>query len=396
MLQAAVSSSAAIDQLRTEGYIVLKSVLTPKDCDALQEHVLVTADAALAQSRSDLFGNIQQPENRNDLKLDLCPPVINALNSFAARCEPVLTDVVGGSVRIVELAAITSRKGAVAQQVHADTVHGVTRFLQSDVQLPTRDQNSEDSDQEGYEEDVGSVIRAVATDTALIFTALVALQDIAQDMGPTHVWPSTHTVAHHATLWSSAANGTKMSVAKADQEFGIAHLDMTLSKGDLVLYDSRTMHCGGANVSETARSVLCISCMGPGIRPDGTTWTMLSSLRNHLYLSSLPLLASAARTPANTSGSREVILPPPPVTNGSAGGKHAAATDLKEETLKEIPPLEDWEAAVQCSLCGRWRPCSAEEAPRLTGTEGGFQCPLLGFSCMKEQGYTDEEVDALF
>lgn len=64
-----------------------------------------------------------------------------------------------------------------------------------------------------------------------------------------------------------------------------------------MLYDSRTMHCGGENSSDKRRSVLCISCMGPGIRPDGTTWTMLPSLRNQITLTKLPLPA---------------IRPPPP------------------------------------------------------------------------------------
>ena len=36
------------------------------------------------------------------------------------------------------------------------------------------------------------------------------------------------------------------------QAFGIAHRKMTLRQGDLVLYDSRTMHCGGSSFSATA------------------------------------------------------------------------------------------------------------------------------------------------
>lgn len=70
-----------------------------------------------------------------------------------------------------------------------------------------------------------------------------------------------------------------------------------------MLYDSRTMHCGGENSSDKRRSVLCISCMGPGIRPDGTTWTMLPSLRNQITLTKLPLPA---------------IRPPPPQDRHSA------------------------------------------------------------------------------
>merc|ERR1740138_1521158 len=129
----------------------------------------------------------------------------------------------------------------------------------------------------------------------MIYTCLVALQDVDPDMGPTQVWPDTNTVEHHATLWSSATS-EKLYPAEADKAFGIVHKDMTLKKGDLVMYDSRTMHCGGANSSTKRRSTFVVSVMGPGIRPDGTTWTMLRSLRNRLTSRSFPLSLSSART----------------------------------------------------------------------------------------------------
>ena len=80
-------------------------------------------------------------------------------------------------------------------------------------------------------------VQAVATETALIFTSLLALQemvllkmllsgywhpketrdscavekDIEPNMGPTHVWPGTNTVEHHATLWGRALSQTAKS-----------------------------------------------------------------------------------------------------------------------------------------------------------------------------------------
>jgi len=386
--------AASVERLREDGYIVLRGVLSAAECDAVREHVLRTSDEAKAQGRNDLFGNIQEAEKRTDLKLDLCPPVIDALNSFGARCGPVLSQTMGGRVKVVELAAITSTTGAVAQPVHADTMHGVTRFLQSDIAMPTttREKEEGESEDEDAAEDLGSVIQAVATETALIFTALIALQDVEPDMGPTLVWPQTNTVEHHATLWGTAVSA-KLSVQEADKAFGIPHKKMALSKGDLVLYDSRTMHCGGENSSDKRRSVLCISCMGPGIRPDGTTWTMLPSLRNQITLTKLPLPASAARAPANTAECETVCLPAPAAAaNGGEAGKEESGGNEP----KPVPPVAEWNAAVQCTLCRRWRPCEADEAPKLTGLENGFQCPVLGFSCMQEQGCTEQELDALF
>ncbi|CAE8678872.1 unnamed protein product, partial [Polarella glacialis] len=125
-------------QLLEEGYIVLKGVLSAAECDALKEHVLLCTDEALRQGRNDLFGNIQEADSRSDMKLDLCEPVVQALNKFVDRSGGLFLEVMGGGVRVVELAAITSSNGAVAQPVHADTMHGVTRFLQSDIQIPDR------------------------------------------------------------------------------------------------------------------------------------------------------------------------------------------------------------------------------------------------------------------
>lgn len=390
----ATSGPKEANELIEQGYLVLEGALSHSCCDTLLEHVLATTQEARRCGRGDLFGNIQEAEHRADLKLNLCPPVIEALNSFGERCSHILMEVMGERVRVVELAAITSDPGAVAQPVHADTMHGVTRFLQSDVALPGGDGPEEDAEAAG--EDIGEIVRAVATDTALIFTSLLALQDITTEMGPTHVWPQTHTVEHHATLWGTAIGG-KLSIAEADKAFGVAHRKMILKKGDLVLYDSRLMHCGGANMSaEHRRSVLCISTMGPGIRPDGTTWTMLPSLRNRLLLRSLPLSASLANSPTNRWG-EDVTLPPLPESASSpqdSRSSNAEPARSDSENFKPVPPLEDWEAAVQCTLCSRWRACSAADAPRLTGLEHGFSCPAAGFSCLQEQGYSTEDINA--
>lgn len=386
-------ADAELQKLQREGYLVIQGVLEPSLCETLRQHVLLCTDEAQKQNRLDLFGNIQEADNRSDLKLDMCEPVIEALNRFSARCGDVLTRAMGGDAKIVELAAISSSKGAVAQPVHADTMHGVTRFLQSDIALHDATNPQEDSEDEDAVDDLGHVVQAVATDTALIFTSLLALQDIQPNMGPTHVWPGTNTVEHHATLWGSHITG-KLSVEGADEAFGVAHRKMTLRQGDLVLYDSRTMHCGGANMSDQRRSVFCVSTMGPGIRPDGTTWTMLGSLRGRLRLSDFPLSKDAVAAPtASSVADAGNALPLPSADVKTKLSKEAG---IQEAEQRGVPPLEEWQAAVQCSFCGKWRPCGADEAPRLMQADNGFACKLVGFSCNQEQRYSNEEIDAIF
>jgi len=395
----AAADPAQLEQLLQQGYIILRDVLDVDACDRLRQHVLLSTDAAAKQGRNDLFGNIQEADNRHDLKLTLCAPVVDALNGFVDRCGPLLEEATcaggGGRVRIVELAAITSNKGAVAQPVHADTMHGVTRFLQSDVQLatasPEADGGESEDEAEDRNEDLGAIVRAVATDTALIYTCLLALQDVSSEMGPTHVWPATNTVEHHATLWSTSVGG-KLNVEKADKAFGIEHSKMLLAKGDLVLYDSRTMHCGGANSSAERRSVFCVSTMGPGIRPDGTTWTMLRSLRNRLLISDFPL-SDQSLAPTATVEDAAAALPPEQSSEGTGGANARQEAEVQEG--RPVPPLEEWAAAVQCSWCRRWRPCAAEEAPKLTSGEHGFLCKSIGFTCTQEQGFSTEAIDAI-
>jgi len=408
MVASMESQTAAVkdqsEHLLREGYIVVKGVVDSSVCDALKEHILLSAAEAQRLDRGDLFGNIQEAHAsanwaRFDLKLDLCAPVLDALNQWQVGCSDLVKTAVGGRARLVELASITSRKGAKAQGVHADTMHGVTRFLQSDAVMPIADIKGSspghvdaDSDAEEKQDDMSSIVRAVATHTALIYSSFIALQDVDFDMGPTLVWPATNTVEHHAALWEA---GPKLSVVEADKSFHKAHLEMIMAKGDVLIYDSRVMHCGGENTSEHTRTLMVISCMGPGIPPDGSTYTMLPSLRRRDLLDQLPLPQDAATAPTATDGPDGVILPAAPHSRTS--DEVAADGDGSREPgeLKPIPPLEEWAAAVQCILCRRWRPCSADEAPKLSGGDG-FQCRLTGFSCLQDQVYTADEIDGMF
>jgi ectoine hydroxylase-related dioxygenase (phytanoyl-CoA dioxygenase family) len=379
---------SAARSLKEDGYIVLNGVLGDVLCDALREHILVTTDAARGQDRHDLFGPIQEGTRRHDLKLDLSPLVVDALNCFGERVTPTLAEVVGDDLRIVELAAITSDSGAEMQRVHADTTHGITYFLNLEMNFPALEEEESDEDEQFDRlNDKSSIPEATATGTALLFTALVALQDVTPDMGPTHLWPATHTVEHHATLYEKGSTGGVFSLADADTAFGVSHKDMTLRKGDLVMYDSRVMHCGCANVSSNRRSVLCISLMGPGIRPEGSTWTMLDSLRKRLIrLSNLPLSAEWAVAPTN----RENATPVLPVQDRAVVG------EIVEGEISSVPPLEQWEACVQCTVCKKWRPCSQTDAPRLTSLDCGYRCSLGTFACSQDQESSTEDIDRFF
>merc|ERR1711964_763179 len=110
---------------------------------------------------------------------------------------------------------------------------------------------------------------------------------------------------------------------------------------------------------------------------------MLRSLRNRLMVSNIPLSLDMARSSAADPSAASIELP-------------LAEAAVKDDNRREIPPLNDWEAAVQCTFCSRWRPCSVTDAPKFTGSVPGFSCPLAGFSCLQEQQYSKDEIDASF
>ena len=68
-------------------------------------------------------------------------------------------------------------------------------------------------------------------------TAFVALQDVTTAMGPTVLWAGTHTAAAHAA-WEEDKAGF---LGGARARVG------ALAKGDVLLFDSRLLHCGGEN-----------------------------------------------------------------------------------------------------------------------------------------------------
>eukprot|EP00434_Breviolum_minutum_P012834 symbB.v1.2.011313.t1/scaffold755.1/size165019/11 len=129
--------------------------------------------------------------------------------------------------------------------------------------------------------------------------------------------------------------------------------------------------------------------MGPGIRPDGTTWTMLGSLRGRLKLSDFPVTAA-------TASSIEDAGKALPLPSADVKTKLSKEAGIQEPELRAVPPLEEWEAAVQCGFCSKWRPCGGAEAPKLMQADNGFACKIVGFSCNQEQKYSNEEIDAIF
>lgn len=79
-----------------------------------------------------------------------------------------------------------------------------------------------------------------------LYTFFIALQDVTFDMGHTVFLPRTHTPEAHL-LWNSNQNQKEkfISCNKA--------VESNLKCGDVVIFDSRLLHCGTANKSKLQR-----------------------------------------------------------------------------------------------------------------------------------------------
>lgn len=71
----------------------------------------------------------------------------------------------------------------------------------------------------------------------VVCTAFIALQDIIPAMGPTVLWAGTHTSSAHTRWYDERATFLRHSPVRVG----------LLQRGDLLLFDSRLLHCGGAN-----------------------------------------------------------------------------------------------------------------------------------------------------
>jgi hypothetical protein len=94
-----------------------------------------------------------------------------------------------------------------------------------------------------------------------LLTALVALQDVESDMGPTSFLIGTHNEGAHA-----AFNGgdTAKHALLESCDYQAAHL----RKGEVAVFDPRCLHCGGPNTGATRRALLYLSFRNPHCTSD--------------------------------------------------------------------------------------------------------------------------------
>lgn len=166
------------------------------------------------------FSNVQVPKasaddpvTRWDMRLPMDASIYRALEEMLGKSAgdeglgATLEELAGPDAELWELGVIVTEPGAAPQPVHFDAAE------------------------------------------RCLYTAFVALQDVTYDMGPTHFWPGTNTTVAHRRF-------------EGDPQGFLDTLQPAaplLKAGDSVLYDSRLLHCGGANVSSSSRALLYVT-----------------------------------------------------------------------------------------------------------------------------------------
>lgn len=238
-------------ELKREGVVRVNQALSESTAAMLRAEVLgrrSKAYDAVGEGGEDwrqYFADVLLKSNRCDLLLPLkgsrvVQIALRELLSDSSTLSKLLTSTVGDDAVLYELATLISEPGSPRQPVHPDNPY------QSEPPL---------------------------------LTCFVALQDIHLEMGPTYFLPKTHTAAAHHQFDDITFNDVSNRDAMLAERRNIAAL---LNAGDVSVFDSRTMHCGGANdISEGAtRALLYVSFRNPSATESiGNVGSIMSDIK---------------------------------------------------------------------------------------------------------------------
>lgn len=228
----APSAAMAARTLGQDGVVKLNGILSSNTASRLRNDILERRDAALVALQGDdgdgvgddwrkYFADVLLKGNQGQ-RCDLLLPLAHNLMLQTALHELLvssnllyntLVNALGGDdITLYELSSLISEPGSPRQPVHPDNPH---------QEFPP------------------------------LLTVFVALQDITPAMGPTNFIPRSHTAEAHAVYNDN-------DITLRDDLLRNSHSVVALLQcGDASLFDSRTLHCGGANdIEEGATRVL--------------------------------------------------------------------------------------------------------------------------------------------
>jgi len=224
--------------LRQEGVVRIDNVFPPTLADDIREWVYTKRSESEEMVRNneiqpiERFANVLLKGNRCDMTIPL------GESKLVAECllhifqnSPVgqtMANLFGKDAVLYELSCLISDPGSDRQNVHPDTP-------------------------------------CTAGEEAVLYTCFIALQDITIDMGPTTWIPRSHTPEAHAEF-KSDYSGLDGVESKKDVLLRTKPCVLgLLPKGSCGIFDSRLLHCGGANGSEISRALFYVSFKNPKV-----------------------------------------------------------------------------------------------------------------------------------
>lgn len=248
--------------LAEEGVVRIDNVLPPDLADSLRSQVYKLREESeeLVQSGKvpslARFADVLLTQNRRDMTLPLDQDwALRALGQILVQSAvgSTLRTQLGSEAILREWSCLMSDPGSQRQVVHPDT--------------PIRDD-------------------------PVLYTCFVALQDVTIDMGPTTWLPKTHNSPqlHEQFQDESASAGASSSPKDKLLQTQPSVLGL-LPKGACAIFDSRILHCGGANRSQQSRALMYCSFQNPtvtnvgnpgSIRPDYIGRYALQQLQDEL------------------------------------------------------------------------------------------------------------------
>ena len=247
--------------LKEEGVVRIDRVLSEATADELRAFLYDKRMESEELVRSgqvqpiDRFADVLLKTNRCDMPIPLGSSLVaNALAEVLLQ-SPVgklYSTILSDAAVLYEFSCLMSDPGSQRQVVHPDN--------------PFKDDDDE----------------------PVLITCFIALQDITLDMGPTTWLPRTHTKEMH-DIFQKDDSGTEEEKGKDWLLETQPSVVGVLPKGSCGIYDSRLLHCGGANQSNQSRALFYMSFKNPKIGYPGNPASIRKELtgQNELTLKEL-------------------------------------------------------------------------------------------------------------
>lgn len=226
----ATAAVDAIEALKQNGVVRINNILSSDLCDACVTSIEASLALAIAAGTDHFcstektgFGNVDIPGCRWDMYLDNKDAIADSYRNMLSKGSVLrlIFDELfeGQDAEIHEFGALISKLGALSQRVHSDTTYQLNCPL---------------------------------------YTVFIAMQDVVREMGPTLFIKGTNSSsAHHDLRHKRDSFLSKSTFHQA-----------LLRRGDVVIMDSRTFHCGDSNIADS-RILLYFTLLNPSFSDMG-------------------------------------------------------------------------------------------------------------------------------